>query len=120
VALANVLFRGVDGAVDLVVVLMVGLASGEVRYLVNPLVSLLRMLLGVGFRLLLQVVEVTHAFLLCGRRVGLPSGRTYPLAGHHAFGPPEIMKPGAEAAGAAGSPCTWDLGHRGSGRPGQR
>jgi hypothetical protein len=55
-ALAAVPFRGVDGTVDLLIVLMVGVALGEPRYFVDLLAGLLRVLLGVGLRLLLQVV----------------------------------------------------------------
>jgi hypothetical protein len=49
-ALADVPLRGLDGTVDLLVVLMVGVALGEPRYFVDPLVGLLRVLLGVGLR----------------------------------------------------------------------
>ena len=56
-ALANVSLRGIDGTVDLLVVLMVGVALGGPRYFVDPLVGLLRVLLGVGLRLLRQVVD---------------------------------------------------------------
>lgn len=52
-ALAGVPLRGVDGTVDLLVVLMVGVVLGEPRYFVDSLVGLLRVLLGVGLRLLL-------------------------------------------------------------------
>jgi hypothetical protein len=44
---------------------MVGVALGEPRYFVDPLIGLLRVFLGVGLRLLLQVVELAHAILLC-------------------------------------------------------
>ena len=50
--LADVLLRGVHCSVDLLVVLVVSLASGELRGLVYPLVSLLGMLLDVVLRLL--------------------------------------------------------------------
>src|SRR4051794_6779889 len=59
--LPDVLLRGVSGKVDLLVVLMVGVALGESRYFVDPLAGLLRVLLGVGLRLLLQVAELAHA-----------------------------------------------------------
>jgi hypothetical protein len=62
--LADVPFRGIGGTVDLLVVLMVGLAVGDPRYFVDSLAGLLRVLLDVGFRLLLQVAEVAHAILL--------------------------------------------------------
>src|SRR5689334_25053008 len=83
---ADVPLRGVDGTVDLLVVLMVGVALGEPRHLVDPLVGLLRVLLGVGLRLLLQVIELAHVILLC--LTGLAPGlgrvllRAYPHAGH--------------------------------------
>jgi len=50
--LADVLFHGIRGPVDLLVVLVVGLALGEFRCLVDPLISLFRMLLDVVLRLL--------------------------------------------------------------------
>jgi len=85
-ALAGVPLRGVDGTVDLLVVLMVGVALGEPCYFVDPPVGLLRVLLGVGLRLLLQVAELAHAILLCLSRSALPPGRVllraYPYAGH--------------------------------------
>jgi NAD-binding of NADP-dependent 3-hydroxyisobutyrate dehydrogenase len=65
--LADVLFRGVDSTVDLLVVLMVSVALGELRYFVDPFVGLLRVLLGVGLRLLLQVAEFAHVNLLSHR-----------------------------------------------------
>ena len=65
---------------------MVGVALGEPRYFVDPLVGLLRVLLGVGLRLLLQVVELAHAILLCLTGPSLLPGRVllraYPHAGH--------------------------------------
>ena len=68
------------------IVLMVGVALGEPRYFVDLLAGLLRVLLGVGLRLLLQVVELAHAILLCLSRSALPPGRVllraYPYAGH--------------------------------------
>jgi hypothetical protein len=63
--LADVLFRGVHSTVDLLVVLMVGLALGESGCFVDRLVGLLRMFLGKGLRFLLQVPELAHAILLC-------------------------------------------------------
>jgi hypothetical protein len=39
-ALADVPLRGLDGTVDLLVVLMVGVALGEPRYFVDPAVRL--------------------------------------------------------------------------------
>src|SRR5579863_6181033 len=89
--LAEVLLRGVDSTVDLLVVLMVGVALGEPRYFVDPLVGLLRVLLGVGPRLLLQVTELAHAILLCPTGPGLPPGRVScaptPTAGTDAQAP---------------------------------
>ena len=67
--------RGVDGTVDLLVVLMVAVVLGEPRYFVDPLVGLLRVLLGVGPRLLLQVTELAYAILLCPTGLGLPPSR---------------------------------------------
>ena len=64
---ADALFRGVDSTVDLLVVLMVGVALGEPRYFVDPLFGLFWVLLGVGLRLLLQVVEFAHIVLLSHR-----------------------------------------------------
>jgi hypothetical protein len=49
--LADVLFRGVHRSVDLLVVLVVGLALGELRRLVDPLAGLFRVLLDVVLRL---------------------------------------------------------------------
>jgi hypothetical protein len=60
-ALASALLRGIYSTVNLLIVLMVGVALGEPRYFVDPLIGLLRVLLGVGSRLLLQVAELTHA-----------------------------------------------------------
>ena len=83
--LADVPLRGVDGTVDLLVMLMVGVALGERRYFVDPLAGLLRVLLGIGLRLLLQVVELAHAILLYLTGPGPPawprSLRAYPRAG---------------------------------------
>jgi len=73
--LPDVLLRGVSGTVDLLVVLMVGVALGESRYFVDPLVGLLRVLLGVGLRLLLQVAELAHAILLSLTGPGLAPDR---------------------------------------------
>ena len=71
--LADVPLRGIDGTVDLLVVLMVGVALGEPRYFVDPLVGLLRVLLGVCPRLLLQVIELAHAILLPSHQAGPPA-----------------------------------------------
>ena len=48
---------------------MVGVALGGPRYFVDPLVGLLWVLLGLGLRLLLQVVEFAH-IVLVSYRVG--------------------------------------------------
>ena len=83
--LADVLFRGVHRPVDLLVVLMVGLAIGEFPYFIDPLIGLIRMLLDVGLRLLLEVLELAHRILLCLAGSGLPPDRAagvpYPHAG---------------------------------------
>jgi hypothetical protein len=71
--LADVLFRGVHSTIDLLVVLMVGLALGETRRFVDPLVGLVWMLLDVVLRLLLEVPEFTHAILPCLIGPGLPA-----------------------------------------------
>jgi len=75
-ALANMPLRGIDSTVDLLVVLMVSVALGDPRYFVDPLVGLLRVLLGVGLRLLLQVVELAHTVLQC-HWPALPPGRIF-------------------------------------------
>jgi hypothetical protein len=90
VALADVLPCGVDGSVDLLVVLMVGVMPGEPRYFVDGLAGLLRVLLGVGFRLLLKVAELAHGILLlCLSGPGPPPGRVRrvptPTAGINAW-----------------------------------
>src|SRR5690348_9381414 len=103
-ALADVLFRGVDSMVDLLVVLMVGVALGDPRYFVDSLVGLLRVLLGVGLRLLLQVAELAHAVLLCLTGPGLPPGRVpgapTPTPGTDAQAPPA----GSECSSSTCSP----------------
>ena len=71
--LSQVLFRGVHSTIDLLVVLMVGLALGETRRFVDPLVGLVRMLLDVVLRLLLEVAEFAHAILPCLVGPGLPA-----------------------------------------------
>jgi hypothetical protein len=60
-ALPDVLFGGFRGAVDLLIVLMAGLALAELSCFVDPLVGLLRMLLDVILGLLLCISELTHA-----------------------------------------------------------
>src|SRR5690242_12159462 len=74
----DVPLRGVDGTVDLLVVLMVGVALAEPRHFVDPLVGLLRVLLGVGLRLLLQVIELAHTILLCPTGLALRPGSRSP------------------------------------------
>ena len=82
--LAEVLFSGVHSTIDLLIVLMVGLALGETRRFAEPLVGLVRMLLDVVLRLLLEVPEFAHAILPCLIGPGLPAWptlpRSYPLA----------------------------------------
>jgi len=87
--LADVLLRGVHGTVDLLVVLMVGVALRDPRYFVDSLAGLLRRLLGVGPRLLLQLAELAHAILLC--LTGAPG-----LPGLDAF-PAPTPTPGTDA-----------------------
>jgi hypothetical protein len=83
--LAEVLVRGVDGAIDLVVVLVVGVVFGYPGDLVDSLVRLLWMLLDKVLGLLLQVAEFAHAILLRLTGPDLPPGRAvqspYPPAG---------------------------------------
>lgn len=87
---ADVLLRGVHSTVNLLIVLMVGVAFGEPRYLVDPLVGLLRMLLSVGLCLLFQVAELAHGILL-----GLTGRACRPTA----FPAPTLM-PGTDATSA--------------------
>jgi hypothetical protein len=54
------LLCGVDSTVDLLVVLMVGVALSDSRCFIDPLLGLLRVLLSVGLRLLLQVAELAQ------------------------------------------------------------
>src|SRR5438477_173786 len=72
-ALAEMLLCRIDGTIDLLVVLVVGLALGELRHFVDPFVGLLRVLLGVCPRLLRQVIELAHAILLPSRQPGPPA-----------------------------------------------
>jgi hypothetical protein len=64
---------------------MVGLAIGEFPYFIDRLIGLIRMLLDVGLRLLLEVLELAHRILLCLAESGLPPDRAvgvpYPHAG---------------------------------------
>jgi hypothetical protein len=76
--------RGLDGTVDLLVVLIVGVALGEPRYFVDSLVGLLRVLLGVGLRLFSRSSNsLTPSSCLTGPT--LPPGRVllraYPTPG---------------------------------------
>ena len=64
VTLLVLAFCSVDSTVDLLVMLMAGVTLGNVRYFIDRLVGLLRVLLGVGLRLLLQFAEIAHAILL--------------------------------------------------------
>jgi hypothetical protein len=104
-ALAGLLFRGVHGTVDVLVVLVVGVMLGDIGYLVDFLVGLLRMLFNKVLCLLLQVIELAHAILLYltgpACRPGHAAGR-YPFRGPHtarASSRPEVRERFVEPAG---------------------